>query len=51
MDPKLGGKWDPDPEPDSKKIVTDPQHWLKQLARVILPHLATYVGQHSSALT
>jgi hypothetical protein len=22
-DPKLGGKWDPDP----KKIVTDPQHW------------------------
>jgi hypothetical protein len=24
-DPKLGGKWDPDPDP--KKIVTDPQHW------------------------
>jgi hypothetical protein len=24
-DPKLGGKWDPDP----KKIVTDPQHWLE----------------------
>jgi hypothetical protein len=23
-DPKLGGKWDPDPDP--KKIVTDPQH-------------------------
>jgi hypothetical protein len=23
-DPKLGGKWDPDPE----KIVTDPQHCL-----------------------
>jgi hypothetical protein len=25
-DPKLGGKWDPDPDP--KKIVKDPQHWL-----------------------
>jgi hypothetical protein len=23
-DPKLGGKWDPDP----KKIVSDPQHWF-----------------------
>jgi hypothetical protein len=23
-DPKLGEKWDPDPDP--KKIVTDPQH-------------------------
>jgi hypothetical protein len=23
-DPKLGGKWDPDP----KKIVRDPQHWF-----------------------
>jgi hypothetical protein len=23
-DPKLCGKWDPDP----KKIVTDPQHWI-----------------------
>jgi hypothetical protein len=26
-DQKLGGKWDPDPDP--KKIVTDPQHFLK----------------------
>jgi hypothetical protein len=25
-DPKLGGKWDPDP----KKIVTDPQHYLRR---------------------
>jgi hypothetical protein len=29
-DPKLGGKWDPDP----KKIVTDPEHWY---IKAVLP--------------
>jgi hypothetical protein len=28
-DPKLGGKWDPDP----KKIVSDPQHCSAKVSR------------------
>jgi hypothetical protein len=27
LDPKLSGKWESDPDPRIKKIVSDPQHW------------------------
>jgi hypothetical protein len=32
-DPKLDGKWDPDP----KKIVSDPQHCFKKYIILFLP--------------
>jgi E3 ubiquitin-protein ligase HERC4 len=49
-DPKLGGKWDPDP----KKIVTDPQHCTQ--VRMLRNQRISYAGlaagsEHSVALT